>query len=198
VGLYQSDAKPYLLFHKLGEPRAKYSKYPEPPAQLDASGHPFASVNGCKQTPADAPYSYSYSDSDSYSDSTCESGPTPDSPAGKLSGGGKRAKAKPAKAGAKSREPDPLFDAIAAVTGADVRASAPHVAKVRHALARADPPYTPDEVRRFGSPDFLARHLTWAKDRGRPTLGEVEKYIGLVRSAREPPAARSAAECKDF
>lgn len=83
-----------------------------------------------------------------------------------------------------------MFEAIAEVTGIDRKSSAGHIAKVRHALARAEPPYTPDEVREFGR--RLWQFCPWAREsqRQRPTLGEVEKYIGLLRSAEAPkPAA---------
>jgi hypothetical protein len=37
IACYESEGKPYLLFHKLGEPRAKYPKFPPPPAGLQAT-----------------------------------------------------------------------------------------------------------------------------------------------------------------
>lgn len=60
IAVYERGGKPYILFHKLGEPRAKESKYPPPPPDVERQR---ASVNGCAQTNTDAPYS----DSDSYS-----------------------------------------------------------------------------------------------------------------------------------
>lgn len=60
IRLYYADSKPYISFLKLGEPRAKASKYPPPPDE-----EPFASESRCKQTHASAPYSSSGSDSSS-------------------------------------------------------------------------------------------------------------------------------------
>lgn len=86
IVLYTVAAKPYILFRKLGVPRAKESKWPAPPEGLNSwdigSGEVpceslFANENRCEQphtdesrrqhTPADAPYSDS--GSDTYSDS---------------------------------------------------------------------------------------------------------------------------------
>ena len=76
--VYTVESKPFILFHKLGQPRAKVSKFPPPPP-TDCQ---ITSVNGCAQTQTDAnvcaqtrayvPYSYSGSGSDSgtYSDSS--------------------------------------------------------------------------------------------------------------------------------
>lgn len=60
IALYEVAGKQYILFHKLGEPRAKSSKYPDPPPELEASR---ASANACAQVLSDAPYS----PTDSYS-----------------------------------------------------------------------------------------------------------------------------------
>jgi hypothetical protein len=75
---------------------------------------------------------------------------------------------------------DDLFDAIAEITGTDPKASGSHVGRVVKALCSADPPYTPDEVRRL--PEVLAKN----KLNVPTTLGVVEKYIGWVR---RPPSA---------
>jgi uncharacterized protein YdaU (DUF1376 family) len=87
---------------------------------------------------------------------------------------------------------DELFDAIAEVTGSDVKANASHIAKVKKLLLSAEPPYTPAEVRRFADPAFCERELPWLQGR-RPTLGEIEKNIGRVRnpSAGQKPRAGS-------
>jgi hypothetical protein len=45
VARYSVAGRPYLLFHKLGEPRAKSSKYPAPPADPPTADRP-------AQTPA--------------------------------------------------------------------------------------------------------------------------------------------------
>lgn len=73
--LYTVDAKPYILFTKLGPARAKESKFPAPPLHPASGASRHASVNGCKQTKTDAngcvqtqtdaPDSDSDSDSDS-------------------------------------------------------------------------------------------------------------------------------------
>lgn len=79
-----------------------------------------------------------------------------------------------------------LFDAVAEVTGSDPSVTGSHVAKISNALARAKPPYTPDEVRAFGG--RFHELCPWAKDDGRtiPTLGEIEKHIGKVRLQPAP------------
>lgn len=79
-----------------------------------------------------------------------------------------------------------MFDAVAEVTGTDPDVSGPHVGKVAAALARGQPPYTPEEVREFGR-RFAEFCPYAARDgRARPTLGEVEKNIGQVRAAPAP------------
>ncbi len=74
IRLYEHDRKPYVLFLKLGAPRAKASKYPDPPQE---SGCEFscqedeqcaqtqADARTCAQTQEDVPYSYSNSYSSS-------------------------------------------------------------------------------------------------------------------------------------
>lgn len=68
---YTAEGKPYLLFHRLGSPRAKASKYPAPPPEAEATApappaqsegegectQSHADARTCAQTPADAPYS---------------------------------------------------------------------------------------------------------------------------------------------
>lgn len=72
IRLYYADSKPYISFLKLGEPRAKVSKYPPPPDEnLNAS------ESRCKQTHACAPYSSSPSDSSSGASSGASAEPTP-------------------------------------------------------------------------------------------------------------------------
>ena len=73
------------------------------------------------------------------------------------------------------RPRDELFDAIAEITGSDPQASGSHVGKVAAALRRAEPPYTPAEVRALPAA-LAAGGLTVPV-----TLGVVEKYIGWVR-----------------
>lgn len=66
---YTVGAKPYLVMHKLGTPRAKKSHWPDPPSS--ASAQMKTDENGCNQTRADVPYSYS--DSSSYSSARSDS-----------------------------------------------------------------------------------------------------------------------------
>ena len=95
---------------------------------------------------------------------------------------------KPAKAG----KPNPLFDALADVTGLDPATAGGVIGVAAKKLAEADPPYTPDEVREFAR--RINDFCPWAgKDgRARPTPGEVAKYIGLLRApvVTPSPAAR--------
>ena len=86
----------------------------------------------------------------------------------------------------KGRAPDPLFDAVAHVTGTDPKASGGHVGKVCAALRKAEPPYTPEEVAAL--PAAMAAAHSWFD--GLLTLGMVEKYIGLTR-AKLPEKPRS-------
>jgi hypothetical protein len=66
IALYDHNSKPYILFGKFGTPRAKESKYPQPPAELERRMAMHADENICAQTNASVPYSYS--SSDTYSD----------------------------------------------------------------------------------------------------------------------------------
>ncbi|MDB5312076.1 MAG: hypothetical protein JWO38_6278 [Gemmataceae bacterium] len=94
-----------------------------------------------------------------------------------------------------ARPRNPLFDSVAEVTGLDPSTARSHLGKVAAALAEADPPYTPDEVR-----EFARRYLelcSYARgERTRPTPGEIEKYVGLVRTNKAAPAPiiRTAAD----
>lgn len=84
IALYAVDRKPYILFRKLGSPRAKESKFPPPPDGTEnASTHPFTDENGCKRTQTDAPYSGSGSGASSDSkESASQSGGVPPAAAG--------------------------------------------------------------------------------------------------------------------
>jgi hypothetical protein len=83
------------------------------------------------------------------------------------------------------RPNDQLFEAIVQVTGSDRHVTGSHIGKVRAKLAAASPPYTSQEVREFSR--RLHDFCPWAKQDGRvrPTLGELDKYIGQLRC--EPP-----------
>lgn len=88
----------------------------------------------------------------------------------------------------KKRKPDPLWDAIVAITGADasIKSVASHIGRVKKALLEANPPYTPEDVHAL--PQLAAVHLPWSAGRIL-TLGEVEKNIGLTRSSASPVKA---------
>ncbi|MFO0823039.1 MAG: DUF1376 domain-containing protein [Gemmataceae bacterium] len=95
-------------------------------------------------------------------------------------------KPKPAPRANKPRERNLLFDAVAEVTGLDAVTAGSHIGKVSSILAGADPPYTPDEVRTFGK--RFPELCSYARgERTRPTLGELQKNIGLVRADKSPP-----------
>ncbi len=51
IALYSHDGKPYILFGKLGSPRAKESKFPPPPPEIERGQ--LASVNTCAQMKTD-------------------------------------------------------------------------------------------------------------------------------------------------
>ena len=96
------------------------------------------------------------------------------------------APAKPAKV----RQPRPrceVFDAIAEATGSDPGVTGSHIARIRNALKAAEPPYTAADVAEFH--DRFADLCPWSEGR-RPTLGEIEKYIGLLRSGQGAPKLR--------
>lgn len=79
----------------------------------------------------------------------------------------------------KPRPPNPLWDAIVTVTGADSKLQARHIGRVCKALREADPPYTPADV--LALPRILSTH----KFTFPVSLGVVEKYISWTRT---PPA----------
>ncbi len=86
IALYSVSGKPYILFHKLGEPRAKESKYPDPPpgfADARSRAQTQTSESSRAQTLADVPSSYSPSDADSPSGSGREDSSEPAPPASK-------------------------------------------------------------------------------------------------------------------
>jgi hypothetical protein len=88
----------------------------------------------------------------------------------------------------KPRPPDPLWDAIVHVTGADtsIKSQAAHVGKVRRELAESDPPYTAEDVLALPAA-IQAEDYTFAL-----TLGAIPKHIHLVRTKH--PAQRKSEE----
>lgn len=112
-----------------------------------------------------------------------EGGAAAEPPAGEAAPKPKKTRTKTAR--------DHLFDALVEVTASDREVSGGYVNKLVGKLVKADPPYTPDEVRRFGDPAFLAAALPWLA--GVPTIGIIEKHIGLVRRPVTPGAAHGRA-----
>lgn len=72
------------------------------------------------------------------------------------------------------RPRDPIFDAIVQVTRIDPATAGPSIGKVKQILLKADPPYTAEEVLKFG-----ASWPVW-KDTP-PTLWQLKEQIGTVR-----------------
>jgi hypothetical protein len=74
----------------------------------------------------------------------------------------------------KPRQPDPLFDAIAKVTCTDPATAGPSIGKVESVLKKASPPYTSEEVLKFGN--------DWPQWKDKPpTLWQLKEQIGAVR-----------------
>lgn len=81
----------------------------------------------------------------------------------------------------KPRARNPLYDAVAEVTGTDPATAGSLVGTVSAALAGASPPYTPDDVRDFGRRFWLL--CPWAaNERDRPTPKELQTHIGKLRA----------------
>lgn len=77
----------------------------------------------------------------------------------------------------KPRPRDLLWDAIVDVTGVDSATAAPMIGKVKKALLEANPPFTPEEVRKFAAQ--MPLRFPWA--RGNLTLSFLQQNIGTVR-----------------
>lgn len=84
-----------------------------------------------------------------------------------------------------------MFDAIAEITGADPKLNGRHIGHVKKALCAAEPPYTPEEVRRFPAV-FRQQGMTVAI-----TLGVVEKYVSWVRTPPGGLPGVATAETED-
>lgn len=97
----------------------------------------------------------------------------------------------------KTKEPDPIFDALVAVTGSDPKVNASHVVKVKNCLAKAEPPYTVEEILRMADPDFQSRELKW-KTGEKLTLGEVEKFISRTRNPSDAKRPGTASRGRDL
>jgi len=81
-----------------------------------------------------------------------------------------------------SRQRDALFDAICEICSVDPATAGASIGTVKKALLKADPPYTPDEVKEFG------RHWwadDWRNKRGEPpSIWKLKEQIGIVRNGR--------------
>lgn len=101
----------------------------------------------------------------------------------------KRSKAKLREHGAENapRPRDALFDAIAEVCKVDPATAGSTIGKVKSALIKAVPPYTPEEVLRFGE--------SWPawKDKP-PTVWQLKEQIGIVRQNGNGNTTRHAKE----
>lgn len=97
--------------------------------------------------------------------------------------GGKADKPKKAKPPPKARPRNPLFDAIAEVTGLDatIKANGELIGVVSASLAKGEPPYTPDEVRQFAREFWTHCGYAAREKRRYPTPKEVERNICRVR-----------------
>lgn len=90
----------------------------------------------------------------------------------------------------RTRPRNAIFDALAEVTGLDPVLANDVLGRNSATLAKAKPPYTPDEIQEFGRRYY--EFCPWAAKDGsgrRPTPDEVRKYIGLIRAkpATAPP-----------
>jgi hypothetical protein len=98
----------------------------------------------------------------------------------------------------KPRPRNPIFDALAEVTGADPHSNGSHIGKLSALLSKASPPYSPDDVREFAR--RWRELLPWAKTSEHPrlTLGVIEKHIYTLRAAlrvsNDPPRIKRAAD----
>lgn len=80
-----------------------------------------------------------------------------------------------------ARPRNELFDTVAEVTASDPKASGAHIGRVCKSLKAAEPPYTPEEVRRWAE---QLREEGWMQ--GYPSLAYLEKNIGRVRAKPAP------------
>ncbi len=227
IALYSAAGKPYILFHKLGTPRAEKSKFPPPPDGIGQTPPPEsicaqvkADESNGKQVLSDVPYSGSGSGSGSNS---IKEPPNP--PAGGTAppGEGDPANEKtidfgnltpppdpapdaepaPKKRQARAnREPkpkvprprNPMYDAIAEVTGVTTGGL---VGKVTAELSQQDPPFTPEDVREFSRRYWEL--CDWAKRNKtlRPTPNEVLNYIGRIRAKATAPVVKRPHQDRD-
>jgi hypothetical protein len=92
----------------------------------------------------------------------------------------------------RARPRDDLFLAVAEVTASDPKVNGSNIGRVCKALRSADPPYTPEDVRRFAH--LAPTRFPWHK--GRPSLKFLKERIAEVRAgpaAAEDPERQAAA-----
>lgn len=77
-----------------------------------------------------------------------------------------------------AKKRDPLFDSIAEVCQVDPATTGASIGKVKKALLKAEPPYTPEEIRTFG---VWHNSDEWRKEKGPPSLWTLQEKIGMVR-----------------
>ena len=80
----------------------------------------------------------------------------------------------------KPRAQDELFNAIAEVCKVDPATAGSSIGKVKSTLLKSDPPYTPEEVRKFGEWWWGNE---WRRKKGEPpSIWTLQEKIGIVRS----------------
>lgn len=75
-----------------------------------------------------------------------------------------------------------LFDAVAEVSGMDPATAGGRIGTAQALMAKAEPPYSPDEVREFGRQFWQLCPWAAEKNRTRPTPHEIATHIGLLRA----------------
>ncbi len=82
---------------------------------------------------------------------------------------------------------DPIFDAIAEVTGLDPSTAGGRIGTAAAKLYRAKQPYTPEEIHEFARRFWEFCPHAADKNRQRPTPHEIANHIGLLRAKPAPP-----------
>ena len=95
---------------------------------------------------------------------------------------------------------DELFDAIAELSGLDPKTgkNGSHIGSATASLRKASPPYTAADVQDFGRRFHELCPYAARNGSKRPTVGEIEKNIGLLRAAPAPPQRSPAAAQRLF
>jgi hypothetical protein len=94
-------------------------------------------------------------------------------------------------AASKPKARNPLFDAIAELSGLDPVTAGGLIGKAAASLGKAETPYTAADVGEFGRRFWEVCPYAARDNRPRPTVNEIEKYIGLIRA--NPPPRQTAA-----